>query len=124
MFISTAHRQPGFMSQCISVACLVVLLLGVPVAQAQAGASAKGAMDLTTAIIQVAKQTIPAVVHIEVTGRQSASQPFSPFEQEPFFRHFFDLPNNMPKQFKREVQGLGTGCSWTLRATSSPTITW
>ena len=109
LLVDTAHRQPGFIRRFISLACLVVLLLGVPVAHAQAGAGAKGAIDLTTAIIQVAKQTIPAVVHIEVTGRQSVSNPFSPFEQEPFFRHFFDLPNTMPKQFKREVQGLGTG---------------
>lgn len=109
MFISVAHRQFGFMRKCISAACLVVLLLGAPVAQAQAGAEAKGAIDLTTAIRQVAKQTIPAVVHIEVTERQSVPTPFSPFEQEPFFRHFFDLPRNMPQQFNREVKGLGTG---------------
>ena len=109
MFVYTAHRQLGFMNKFIRAAWLVVLLLGAPVAHAQAGTGAKGPADLTTAIIQVAKQTIPAVVHIEVTERQSASTPFSPFEQEPFFRHFFDLPKNLPKQFNREVRGLGTG---------------
>jgi len=85
------------------------LLLGVPVAHAQAGGGAKGSVDLTTAIMQVAKQTIPAVVHIEVTERQTVPNPFSPFDQEPFFQHFFDLPRNMPKKFNREVKGLGTG---------------
>ena len=109
MLVSTTHRRPGCMRTFISVACLVVLLLSVPITHAQAGAGAPGAMDLRTAIIQVAKQTIPAVVHIEVTGRQRVPHPFAPFEQEPFFRHFFDLPNNMPEQFQREVQGLGTG---------------
>jgi len=85
------------------------LLLGVPVAHAQAGGGAKGSVDLTTAIMQVAKQTIPAVVHIEVTERQTVPNPFAPFDQEPFFQHFFDLPRNMPKKFNREVKGLGTG---------------
>jgi serine protease Do len=85
------------------------LLLGVPVAQAQTSGGARGSVDLTTAIMQVAKQTIPAVVHIEVTERQTVPNPFSPFDQEPFFQHFFDLPRNMPKKFNREVKGLGTG---------------
>jgi serine protease Do len=87
----------------------LLLLLGVPVAHAQTGGGAKGAVDLTTAIMQVAKQTIPAVVHIEVTERQTVPNPFLPFDQEPFFQHFFDLPRNMPKKFNREVKGLGTG---------------
>jgi serine protease Do len=56
----------------------------------------------------VAKQTIPAVVHIEVTERQEVPNPFFPFENDPFFRHFFGF-SNMPKKFKRELKGLGTG---------------
>jgi serine protease Do len=93
----------------ISMAWLLVLLLDVPGAYAQTGGGAKGSVDLTTAIMQVAKQTIPAVVHIEVTERQTVPNPFTPFDQEPFFQHFFDLPRNMPKKFNREVKGLGTG---------------
>jgi serine protease Do len=65
-------------------------------------------VDLSTAIVQVARQTIPAVVHIEVTERQEVANPFFPFENDPFFRHFFDVPK-MPKKFKRELKGLGTG---------------
>ncbi len=38
--------------------------------------SHQGPLDLRTAIIQVAQQTIPAVVHIEVTERQTAPNPF------------------------------------------------
>jgi serine protease Do len=93
----------------IAMAWLFILLPGVPVAHAQASGGAKGSVDLTTAIMQVAKQTIPAVVHIEVTERQTVSNPFTPFDQEPFFQHFFDLPRHMPKKFNREVKGLGTG---------------
>ncbi len=64
--------------------------------------------NLVTAIEAVAKQAIPAVVHIEVTERQEIANPFLPFENEPFFKYFFGNPK-MPKKFKREVSGLGTG---------------
>jgi serine protease Do len=64
--------------------------------------------DLSTAIIQVAKKNIPAVVHIEVTERQEVANPVLPFQGDPFLRRFFDIPK-MPKKFKREVKGLGSG---------------
>lgn len=64
--------------------------------------------DLSTAIIQVAKKNIPAVVHIEVTERREVANPMLPFESDPFFRRFFNIPK-MPKKFKREVKGLGSG---------------
>ncbi len=65
-------------------------------------------LDLSTAIIQVAKMNIPAVVHIEVTERQEVENPMAPFGSDPFFRHFFNIPK-MPKKFKRELRGLGSG---------------
>lgn len=65
--------------------------------------------DLTTAIQSVAKQNIPAVVHIEVSERQEIANPFLPFENDPFFRYFFETPKKMPKKFERELKGLGTG---------------
>jgi len=65
--------------------------------------------DLSTAIEQVAMQTIPAVVHIEVTERQEITNPFLPYQTNPFFQYFFGLPKNMPKKFERELKGLGTG---------------
>ena len=64
--------------------------------------------DLSTAIIKVAKQNIPAVVHIEVTERQEVANPFTPMEKDPFFRRFFNGPEE-PRKFKREVKGLGSG---------------
>jgi len=70
--------------------------------------AAEKPMDLSTAIIQVAKQNIPAVVHIEVTERQEVMNPLLPFEKDPFFHRFFGNPQ-MPKKFKRELKGLGTG---------------
>jgi serine protease Do len=83
---------------------LVALVLSIP---AQAADKIKS-VDLSTAIVQVAKQNIPAVVHIEVTERQEVPNPFLPFESDPFFRFFFNVPN-MPKKFKRELKGLGSG---------------
>lgn len=67
-----------------------------------------GAVDLTSAIRQIAKQNIPAVVHIEVTQRQEIANPFLPFDNSPFFRFFFDVPG-MPRKYQRELKGLGTG---------------
>jgi serine protease Do len=77
-------------------------------AAAQESKLSKGTADLSTAIERVAEQTIPAVVHIEVTQRQEVSTPLLPFENDPLFRHFFGIPE-MPKKFKRELKGLGTG---------------
>lgn len=68
----------------------------------------KSQIELSTAIIQVAKKNIPAVVHIEVTGQQEVATPSLPFNDDPFFRRFFGMPQG-PKKFKRETKGLGTG---------------
>ncbi len=80
-----------------------------PQSAAQEPAPAKGALDLSTAIVEVAKKTIPAVAHIEVTERQEVANPLVPFENDPLFRRFFGIPKDMPKKFKRELKGLGTG---------------
>ncbi|HQP29694.1 MAG TPA: Do family serine endopeptidase [Deltaproteobacteria bacterium] len=64
--------------------------------------------DFRTAIIQVARYAIPAVVHIEVTQREVVANPLAPMESDPFFRFFFGNPR-APRKFKRELKGLGTG---------------
>ncbi len=65
-------------------------------------------VDLSTAIIQVAKQNLPAVVYIEVTENREVANPLLPYENDPFFRRFFGNPK-MPKKFKQEIKGLGSG---------------
>lgn len=65
-------------------------------------------VDLSTAIRRVAEQNMPAVVHIEVTRRQEVTNPFLPFENDPSFRYFFNVPR-MPRKFKMGLKGLGTG---------------
>jgi serine protease Do len=61
-----------------------------------------------TAIAQVARENIPAVVHIDVTQRREISNPIMPFSNDPFFHFFFNGPQ-MPRKFKQELKGLGTG---------------
>jgi serine protease Do len=110
----------------IMLSFVLVLFLGLARCQAQSTSHAavknetglgnqpapanpiQGAADLSTAISRVAKETIPAVVHIEVTQSQEVTNPFVPFESDPFFHYFFNAPR-MPKKFKRELKGLGTG---------------
>ncbi len=70
--------------------------------------AAEKSIDLSTAIIQVAKQNLPAVVYIEVTESKEVVNPFLPFQNDPFFRRFFGAPK-MPRKFKQEVKGLGSG---------------
>ncbi len=77
--------------------------------QVQVAEEKTGTLDLRTAIVKVARQNIPAVVHIEVTQRQEVANPLLPFENDPFFRRFFGIPKDLPKKFKRELKGLGTG---------------
>jgi len=64
--------------------------------------------DLRTSIVKVAKENIPAVVHVEVTQKTEVSGPMTPFETDPFFRRFFGGPRT-PKKFRREMVGLGSG---------------
>jgi serine protease Do len=64
--------------------------------------------DLSSAIIRVARETIPAVVHLEVSEAREPAYPTLPFDMDPFFRHFFNSPN-LPRKFHRKITGLGTG---------------
>jgi serine protease Do len=84
-----------------------ILFLLIQSAPTQAAEKMKS-VDLSTAIIQVAKQNIPAVVSIEVTESKEVVNPMLPFENDPFFRRFFGNPK-MPRKFKQELKGLGSG---------------
>ncbi len=67
-----------------------------------------GYPDLATAIRDIAEKNIPAVVHIQVNQRQEVAVPYLPFQNDPFFRYFFEMPR-APKKFKEEITGIGTG---------------
>jgi serine protease Do len=87
---------------------LLSMLLFSPPLYGQAGAKKRPPVDLASAIVQVAKQNIPAVVHIDVIERHEVSSPSFPFESDPLFRYFFGEPKG-PKKYQRELRGLGTG---------------
>ena len=92
------NKTDSFKVILIWIVCLVAL--SAP-AQAEELSSQ---VNLSTAVAQVAKQNIPAVVHIDVTERQEVPNPLLPFENDPFFRYFFSAP-----KFKKELKGIGTG---------------
>lgn len=79
-----------------------------PAAPVGAPPAAGGIPDLSSAIIQVARQNVPAVVHIDITSRQDVQNPLSEFGEDPFFRRFFGVPQ-MPRNLQREVRALGSG---------------
>jgi serine protease Do len=85
---------------------ILVVLLGV--GSITPAWTAQKAVDLSTAIIQVAKENLSKVVYIEVTESREVTNPMLPFQNDPFFRHFFGAPR-MPKKFKQETKGLGSG---------------
>jgi serine protease Do len=94
-------KRHDYGSPVIVFFLIAVLLQSVP-------ALGEAAPDLSTAIIEVAKKNIPAVVSIEVTESREVANPLLPFESDPFFRRFFGVPK-MPRKFKQEVKGLGSG---------------
>lgn len=93
----------------IAFYCFLVLSWGsIDKDTPKAWAQKTGAIDLTTAIADVAQKAMPAVVHIEVTQRVEVSSPVFPFESDPFFRYFFGGPSG-PRSYKKELRGIGTG---------------
>jgi serine protease Do len=94
-------RLPSFLILC-------VFLLGIAAQEPQWASAQVKSADLSTAIVQIAKQSIPAVVAIEVTERREVVNPFWGFQNDPFFRRFFNVPK-MPRKFKQEMKGLGSG---------------
>src|SRR5512145_1579256 len=91
------------------IACLVtVFIVTSGLFMSPLMAAERSAQELSNTYIQIAKKVIPSVVHIEVTAREEVANPFLPFENDPFFRYFFNTPDSSRK-FKRDVKGIGTG---------------
>jgi serine protease Do len=89
--------------------CLVTALLAAYVNFSQAQEDHEGSVNLVTAIQRIAKQNIPAVVHIEVTERKEIDNPLLMFQKDPLFRRYFNLPKKIPKKLKQEIVGVGSG---------------
>jgi serine protease Do len=107
--IKMIRHKYNYLYFILGVVFLFVLTAILPSAVVAEIAKDKNtSLDLRTAIARVAKENIPSVVHVEVTQRQEMPVYQLPFENDPFFRYFFDVPN-MPKKYQRELKGLGTG---------------
>ncbi len=60
------------------------------------------------AISQVAQEMMPAVVHIDITGKMAQQAPgFNPFGTDPFFRYFFGPPQQQQQEVP--IRALGSG---------------
>lgn len=99
------HRQ---FSSIIWILFLNFLLWGMvsipgPMALAQGAEKTKALVDFSTAVILVARQTIPAVAHIEVMERKEVENPFLFFENAPLKKL------GMPRKLKLDLKELGTG---------------
>ena len=106
------------------VTLAVVFFLGLTQCESQSGirtaetstakaapaptAVSPSAMNWRNAIAEVAQETIPAVVHINISQSREVANPLLPFNNDPFF-HFFFNGRKMPRKFKEELKGLGTG---------------
>ncbi len=90
------HMRYPFSRQSLKMALVAAALFFL----AAAAGSRLYAVDLSTAIVEVAKKNIPAVVHIEVTERKEVANPLLPFEKDPLLRRFFGnrrMPKNSMK---------------------------
>jgi serine protease Do/serine protease DegQ len=90
------------------VATLMLLLVAAPLAFAQQGhlpAEVNGAP--LPSLAPIVKRASPAVVNIATRGTVTERGPRNPLLEDPFFRRFFDVPEQGPRQ--RQFQSAGSG---------------
>jgi len=90
------------MAQIKEIALIAILLSQIIVAQAALPVSVNGQALPTLA--PMVERVTPAVVNVSTRTRISVSQ--NPLLNDPFFRHFFDIPK---RQQRSESQSLGSG---------------
>jgi serine protease DegQ len=85
-----------------------LLLLSVLWAGTASLALAQGGAAATRpGVADMLQQVTPAVVNIAVTGHQDLPQ--NPLLSDPFFRRFFDVPDQQQQPQQRETQSVGSG---------------
>jgi len=63
-----------------------------------------GVLGTTPTLAPMLKGVLPAVVNVSVTSKAEIQNPLM---QDPFFRHFFGVPEDAPQE--REAQSIGSG---------------
>src|SRR5689334_2229237 len=96
---SRSVRRPGLIA---AVTASLFLACGAATAQLPAKVGDAPLPSLAPII----KRTSPAVVGISVKG--SVQQQANPLMQDPFFRRFFNFPDDQQQQ-ERETQAAGSG---------------
>jgi len=82
---------------------VLVLSLGATAVPARADIPA-GVLGSTPTLAPMLKSVVPAVVNVSVTSKVEIQNPLL---QDPFFRHFFGVPEDAPQE--REAQSIGSG---------------
>ena len=90
--------------QLAVVGVMLLSLMGVMPASAGLPMSVDG--QQVPSLAPLVKKVGPAVVNISTKGHVEVSR--NPLMQDPFFRHFFNMPDQ-PQQQQQEVQALGSG---------------
>lgn len=68
------------------------------------------AVKLQNVYRAIAKSVMPAVVSIQVESEQVVRNPYYEFYNDPFFRRFFgDQGNGQQREYRRKLQGAGSG---------------
>jgi serine protease Do/serine protease DegQ len=83
-------------------ALALILMLGA--APATRADVPSGLMGATPTLAPMLKGVLPAVVNVSVTAKVEIQNPLL---QDPFFRHFFGVPDDAPQE--REAQAIGSG---------------
>lgn len=84
---------------------LLILVLAAPLARS-ALPQAVGETPVPT-LAPMIKRVSPAVVNIATRGTVKERSPQNPLLEDPFFRRFFDIPNQGPRE--RQFQSAGSG---------------
>jgi Do/DeqQ family serine protease len=103
----SATRRPGPARLFAATALALSLATVAPVAAAQGSRPLPAAVDGAPlpSLAPMIKRVSPAVVNIATRGTVTA--PRNPLLEDPFFRRFFDVPEQGPRQ--RQFQSAGSG---------------
>jgi len=105
MHTDPSLRRPRF---GLAAAALIVAVLAGPVAHAQAArlpADVNGAP--LPSLAPIVKRASPAVVNIATRGTVTERAQRNPLLEDPFFRRFFDVPEQGPRQHQFQSAGSG-----------------
>jgi serine protease Do/serine protease DegQ len=103
----------AFSRRAVAVRALACLLLSLPLAAVAPAARAAGAPPADVngtplpSLAPIVKRASPAVVNIATRGTVTEHGQRNPLLEDPFFRRFFDVPEQGPRQHQFQSAGSG-----------------